>query len=178
MEEQKNNQKVENLNKALESVIPAQPAKVEKKRVTKPRKKAVVKQQIITTKSRRKVAIARARLTKGDGSIMINHLLVEHVKPVELQEIILEPVKFSKATKEIANASTIKINVSGGGVSSQAYAARGAIAKAIVKAANNDSIKDAFMKYDRMLLVDDVRQVEPKKFLGTKARARFQKSYR
>ena len=34
------------------------------------------------------------------------------------------------------------------------------------------------MRYDRIMLVDDPRRVEPKKFKGPKARARFQKSYR
>jgi ribosomal protein S9 len=34
------------------------------------------------------------------------------------------------------------------------------------------------MHYDRFMIVDDSRRVEPKKFKGPKARARFQKSYR
>ena len=39
-------------------------------------------------------------------------------------------------------------------------------------------IKEAFMTYDRSLLVADPRRCEPKKFGGRSARSRFQKSYR
>ena len=39
-------------------------------------------------------------------------------------------------------------------------------------------LKKEMIAYDRFLLIDDIRQVEPKKFKGRKARARFQKSYR
>ena len=39
-------------------------------------------------------------------------------------------------------------------------------------------LRDAFMEFDRSLLVDDVRQSESKKWGGPGARARYQKSYR
>ena len=81
-------------------------------------------------------------------------------------------------TQEIAAGSDISINVHGGGSSGQAQAARSALAKVISKAAGSDVVKKMYMDYDRTMLVDDVRQVEPKKFKGPKARARFQKSYR
>ncbi|MCL5239044.1 MAG: 30S ribosomal protein S9, partial [Candidatus Marsarchaeota archaeon] len=81
-------------------------------------------------------------------------------------------------TKDIAAKSNISINVYGGGFSGQAQAARSVLAKVIAKAASSDVIKKMYMDYDRTLLVDDVRQVEPKKYKGPKARARFQKSYR
>ncbi|MDE1825149.1 MAG: 30S ribosomal protein S9 [Candidatus Micrarchaeota archaeon] len=129
-------------------------------------------------KSRRKMAIARARLTKGNGRITINNVNINLFKPKEVRELILEPVNFSSSTRDIANSSDIKVNVYGGGRSGQAQASRTAIAKAIASASGSDIIKNAYLKYDRTLVVDDVRQVEPKKFLGTKARARFQKSYR
>jgi small subunit ribosomal protein S9 len=70
------------------------------------------------------------------------------------------------------------IYVNGGGSSGQAQAARSALAKVIAKASGTDAVKKLYMEYDRTMLVDDVRQVEPKKFKGPKARARFQKSYR
>jgi small subunit ribosomal protein S9 len=92
--------------------------------------------------------------------------------------MILEPVNISSITKEIASKSDISINVNGGGSSGQAQAARSALAKVITKAASSDVVRKMYMDYDRNLLVDDVRQVEPKKYKGPKARARFQKSYR
>jgi len=38
--------------------------------------------------------------------------------------------------------------------------------------------QDVLLSYDRTLLVADPRRMEPKKFGGRGARARFQKSYR
>ena len=60
----------------------------------------------------------------------------------------------------------------------QAQAARSAIAKGIVKFTGDEGLKNLYLMEDRYLLVDDARRVEPKKFKGPKARARFQKSYR
>jgi small subunit ribosomal protein S16e len=77
------------------------------------------------------------------------------------------------------------VRVSGGGYTSQVYAIRQAIAKAIVayyqkyvdEYAKNQ-IKQTLAQYDRTLLVADNRRMEPKKFGGPGARARYQKSYR
>jgi small subunit ribosomal protein S16e len=77
------------------------------------------------------------------------------------------------------------VRVSGGGHTSQIYAIRQAIAKAIVayyqkfvdEYAKNQ-IKQTLAQYDRTLLVADNRRMEPKKFGGPGARARYQKSYR
>jgi small subunit ribosomal protein S16e len=77
------------------------------------------------------------------------------------------------------------VRVSGGGYTSQVYAIRQAIAKAIVayyqkyvdEYAKNQ-IKQTLVQYDRTLLVADNRRMEPKKFGGPGARARYQKSYR
>jgi small subunit ribosomal protein S16e len=79
----------------------------------------------------------------------------------------------------------IRVRVSGGGHTSQVYAIRQAIAKAIVAfyqkfvdEASKKEIKDLLLSYDRTLLVADPRRCEPKKFGGAGARARYQKSYR
>ena len=79
----------------------------------------------------------------------------------------------------------LRIRVKGGGHVSQMYAVRQAIAKAIVayyqKCVDEQSkkeLKDALLAYARPLLVADPRRMEPKKFGGRGARARFQKSYR
>ncbi|MGI0141254.1 MAG: 30S ribosomal protein S9 [Candidatus Micrarchaeales archaeon] len=167
---------LENLNKEISAVVQVKEEK--KVVVVKQRKRTAPKQKMVLVKARRKMAIARARLTKGAGRVTINNIGIGLFKPKEVRELILEPINFSPLTREIANNSDIKINVYGGGLSGQAQACRTAIAKAMVAASPSDAIKSAYMKYDRTLLVDDVRQVEPKKFLGTKARARFQKSYR
>jgi small subunit ribosomal protein S9 len=168
------NQNLEKLNKELGALAPQAE---EKRRSAKPKKKAP-KQKVIITKSKRKEAVARARLTKGNGKIKINGVDVNLIKPKELRELILEPVNFSNITKEIAESSDIIVNVKGGGASGQAQAARNAIAKAIAAASSSEIVRKAYMRYDRALLIDDARRVEPKKFLGPKARARFQTSYR
>jgi small subunit ribosomal protein S16e len=79
----------------------------------------------------------------------------------------------------------IRVRVTGGGQTSQVYAIRQAIAKAIVayyqKFVDEESkneLKKALIAYDRTLLVADPRRSEPKKFGGPGARARYQKSYR
>ena len=53
-----------------------------------------------------------------------------------------------------------------------------AIARALVEFANDPLLKEKMIARDRFLLAEDFRRVEPKKYLGPKARARFQKSYR
>ena len=61
---------------------------------------------------------------------------------------------------------------------SQAVAARASIAKALVGYLKDEKLKKKFIAYDRMLLVDDSRRVEPKKPLGPKARKKKQHSKR
>jgi small subunit ribosomal protein S16e len=95
------------------------------------------------------------------------------------------------------------VRCKGGGSTSQIYAIRQAIAKAIVAyyqkcrpllffsdciftflilvvvdEASKRELKDILVAYDRTLLVADSRRTEPKKFGGPGARARYQKSYR
>ncbi len=163
------------LNEAAGSPVVEKKAAAPKKKVSK---KSAAAKKLNVTKGRRKMAIARAVLRKGSGRITINKVNVNVIQPEEIRELILEPVKFSSATREIASSSDILVNVYGGGKTGQAQAARTAIAQAIAAAAPSDSVGKEYMKFDRTLMVSDVRQVEPKKFKGPKARARFQKSYR
>lgn len=73
----------------------------------------------------------------------------------------------------------------GGGSVAQVYAIRQAVAKSLVAfyqkfvdEASKNEIKNILVQYDRTLLVADPRRMEPKKFGGPGARARYQKSYR
>ena len=73
----------------------------------------------------------------------------------------------------------ISVKANGGGSSGQAQASRTAVARALLEAhGGNDAIRQQMLSFDRSLLVEDPRRVEPKKFKGPKARARFTKSYR
>lgn len=91
------------------------------------------------------------------------------------QILVLKPAAFANVD--------IRVRVSGGGHTSQVYAIRQAIGKAIVAytakyedAAQALELKKALVSYDRTLLVADPRRCEPKKFGGPGARARYQKS--
>ena len=73
----------------------------------------------------------------------------------------------------------IDIDVTGGGISSQAEASRLAIAKAMVEYGKGEKLKEIFLGYDRNLLVADVRRKEAAKpNRHGQARAKVQKSYR
>lgn len=174
----------EDLDKELASLsqekAPAAVKGVKKATAAKPRKKAgAAKVKIVTSKGKRKEAIARASLRPGTGRLVINKVNISFVKPKELRDLITEPIGLTSVAKEIANSSDISVRIKGGGQSGQAQAARTAIANAILKASgSNETLRKAYMDYDRTILIDDYRRVEPKKFKGPKARARFQKSYR
>ena len=72
----------------------------------------------------------------------------------------------------------ISLNVKGGGSACQVEAGRLAIAKAMVKFTKNKDLKDAFLEYDRNLLVADTRRKEACKPGNSKARSMRQTSFR
>ena len=89
---------------------------------------------------------------------------------------MLEPVRI--AAEELRDDVDVEVSIEGGGVMGQADAARTAIARGLVQHTNDAELRDAYMEFDRSLLVNDVRQSESKKWGGPGARARYQKSYR
>jgi small subunit ribosomal protein S9 len=132
----------------------------------------------VLSKSKRKSAVARASARPGSGRVTINGFDINTVEPLEHRRLMLEPASVSPDARAVFSGMDIKVSVYGGGTSSQAQAVRGAIAKSIVSFSGSESIKREYLNYDRFMVVDDARRVEPKKFKGPKARARFQKSYR
>ncbi len=133
------------------------------------------KKQVINTKAKKKRAVARATIHyPGSGSVRINgYSLDAYTQNKYLRMIIEEPLVLAG---DLAGKVDIYVNVHGGGFMGQAVAVRGAIAKGLAQL--NEDLRDVYMQYDRTLLVDDVRRVEPKKPLGRKARAKKQTSYR
>jgi small subunit ribosomal protein S9 len=79
---------------------------------------------------------------------------------------------------EVASQADISVNVMGGGQMGQAQACRTAIARALVGFSGSEELKRKIVERDRFMFAEDSRRVEPKKYKGPKARARFQKSYR
>ncbi|MBU1197673.1 30S ribosomal protein S9 [Candidatus Micrarchaeota archaeon] len=141
--------------------------------MTDEEKKKRKKKKSLVTRGKRKEAIARASIQPGSGKIYINGLLLTAHDSPFMREVVSEPLQFIDHPD-----FDVHVNVRGGGFSGQAQAARTAVARAIVQYSKNDSLREQFMTYDRSLLVEDPRRVEPKKFKGPKARARFTKSYR
>jgi len=166
--------KVEKPSEELEVKVEQQQVKKQKVRKQKSTK---VLTNVIFTKSKRKRSVARASAVLGTGVIRVNSKLIDTITPPELRSEMLKSIFLSDVTKEIAKNLNIKINVYGGGVSSQAQAIAGAIAR-IIAEKGGESVRDMLMDYDKRLITDDSRRVEPKKFLGPKARTRFQTSYR
>lgn len=129
----------------------------------------------IVTRGKRKEAIARATVKPGLGRYLVNNVAVSTFSSPLLRYVYLEPLQFFPD----ADKFDLSVTVTGGGASGQAQAARTAVARGLLEAhGENDSIKQQMLAFDRSLLVEDPRRVEPKKFKGPKARARFTKSYR
>ncbi len=127
----------------------------------------------IIARGKRKEAVARAYVQKGTGRVFVNKVALNSVNNKLITELVSEPFKF------IDNSQfDIFVNMKGGGTSGQAQAARTAIARALIEASKDKEAREKMNEYDWSLLVEDTRRVEPKKFKGPKARARFTKSYR
>ncbi|WP_435332673.1 30S ribosomal protein S9 [Haloarchaeobius sp. TZWWS8] len=130
---------------------------------------------VTNTSGKKKTAIARATVKDGKGRVRINSKPVELVDPETSRLKMLEPFRI---VDDVRDGIDIDVRVSGGGISGQADAVRTAIARGIVQHTGDAELRDAYMEFDRSLLVNDVRQSEPKKWGGPGARARYQKSYR
>ncbi|CAL5995751.1 Ribosomal_protein S16 [Hexamita inflata] len=132
------------------------------------------------TIGKRKTSVAVAKFSKGTGDIRLNGVPIELVRPELLKSKVLEPL-FVAGLENYKNMN-IQLSAMGGGYIAQLYAIRQAIAKAIIANTHDDvqkeTLRKAFVKYDRHLIVADTRRCEEKKFGGRGARARRQKSYR
>jgi small subunit ribosomal protein S9 len=131
--------------------------------------------KIINTSGKGKKAIARATMKTGKGRVRINSV------PLEIYGTDLVRMKISEPLLLVPHAIEgvdVAIDVQGGGMMGQAEAIRTALARSILKWSNDPQIKDAYLAYDRTLLVNDSRQKESKKPHGRGARKKFQKSYR
>lgn len=146
-------------------------APVEKK-ARKRRTKATV------ARGKRKEAIARATVTEGAGRVTVNRIALDAMSHPLLRQVVREPILFANSEGLDTATFDIDVTVYGGGIGGQAQAARTAIARALVNHSGNEALRTKMLAYDRSLLVEDPRRVEPKKFKGPKARARFTKSYR
>ena len=117
----------------------------------------------IETVGRRKTAIARVRVTKGTGEVVVNNKSLEnYFSLVRLRRAAIEPLTSLKLEDQF----NVSVKVLGGGINAQADAIRHGIARAIVKS------NEEWKKRLRVMgfLTRDSRMVERKKYGLKKAR--------
>lgn len=120
---------------------------------------------------RRKTAVARVRLRRGTGRIIVNGREANEYFPVErLQNAIRAPLRAVKAVNRFDIFATIR----GGGIAAQAGAMLLGIARALIKLDREFHPK---LK-EEGFLTRDSREKERKKYGRRRARARFQFSKR
>jgi small subunit ribosomal protein S9 len=124
-----------------------------------------------TAVGRRKEAVTRVFLNRGEGKITINNKDYKDYFPlVYLQNQVEQPFK----TIDAADKFDIKINATGGGLKGQAEAAKLGIARALLVV--DPELRPALKAAG--LLKRDPRSVERKKPGKKKARKSFQFSKR
>ena len=120
---------------------------------------------------RRKSAVTRVFLTKGDGKIIIND---KDYKVYFALAYLQNQVELPMRTIESSDKFDVKINAAGGGVKGQAEAAKLGIARALLEV--NPEFRPSLKAAG--LLMRDPRSVERKKPGRKKARKSFQFSKR
>ncbi|KAJ9454431.1 40S ribosomal protein S16 [Diplonema papillatum] len=137
----------------------------------------------VQTYGKKKHAIAVVTCQAGKGMIRVNGVPLNNVQPVGLRLKLQEPILLAGASK--FRGVDMRIRVRGGGHTSQIFAIRQAMAKSLVAyyqkyvdEPTKMEIKNAYLGFDRTLLIADPRRAEAKKFGGSGARSRYAKSYR
>jgi small subunit ribosomal protein S9 len=127
--------------------------------------------QSIASTGKRKTAVARVRLSAGDGKIVVNRRTLDDYfgRPTS-RMIVNQPLELTntKGTFDVA------VNVNGGGLAAQASAIRHGITRALIEA--NPDHRPALKKAG--YVTRDPREVERKKYGRHKARKRPQYSKR
>ena len=130
----------------------------------------------LVVSGKRKTAVAKATIEDGAGVVTFNRKPLSMLSSLQQLEIS-EPLVIAKDVLGDLKFD-IALNVTGGGIACQVEAGRLAIAKAIVAFTKSDDLKNAFLAYDRNLLVADTRRKEACKPGDSKARANRQTSFR
>lgn len=120
---------------------------------------------------RRKTSVARVKLKPGTGNIIVNRRPFEEYFPSEvLRAEVRQPLVFT----ETAGKFDIMVNARGGGIHSQAGAARLGISRALILF--DPELRPRLRQSD--FLTRDPRAKERKKYGQKGARKRFQFSKR
>ena len=105
----------------------------------------------------------------------MNDYALDNITPELARMKIQEPLLVAG---ERAKNVDVRVTVNGGGVMSQAEAARISIARGLASWTKSSELRKTFQAFDRVMLAGDQRTSEPKKFGGPGPRRRKQKSYR
>ena len=132
----------------------------------------MAEEKLIYATGRRKTSVAVAKLTKGNGKVIVNGktLSAYFGNRPNLEMMIFRPLAL---TDNQANFD-VRVKAVGGGISSQSGAIRHGIARALLKV--NEEYKTVLRAEG--LLTSDARVKERKKYGRKRARKRFQFSKR
>ena len=120
---------------------------------------------------RRKTAVARVRVRKGGGQIVVNNREFDNYFPVERHRLLIEaPLKATGMYGQV----DVWVRVTGGGINGQA----GAVILAVARAIQALHPEQHGALSDGGFLTRDDRMVERKKYGHRKARRSFQFSKR
>jgi small subunit ribosomal protein S9 len=120
---------------------------------------------------RRKRAVARVKISLGQGVILINKKPAEeYFGRQSLLQIIRQPLEVTQTGSRF----DVTVKAEGGGIAGQAGAVRHGIARALIEM--DESLRPALKKSG--LLTRDPREKESKKYGRKRARKRFQFSKR
>ncbi len=126
---------------------------------------------VIWATGKRKTAVARVRLSRGDGAVMINGRTLDTYFGRETSRmIVFQPFDVTGSRGQFS----VQVNVRGGGVAAQAVAIRHGITRALM--ATNSDLRPPLKKAG--FVTRDPRKVERKKYGRHKARKRPQYSKR
>lgn len=130
----------------------------------------------VISSGKRKRAVARAVLVEGSGKVTLNKVNYEHLDLLDKLKI-QEPLKIAEHILGKINFNA-QITIHGGGSKGQIEAARLALSKGIISFSGSEKLREAYLEYDRSMVVADVRRKEAYKPGDSKARSKRQKSFR
>jgi small subunit ribosomal protein S9 len=120
---------------------------------------------------RRKRAVARVRVTLGQGVITINKRSIDDYFPrAVLQQVVRQPLEVTQSGSRF----DVNVTCEGGGPAGQAGAVRHGIARALLEL--DEALREPLRRNG--LLTRDPREKESKKYGRKRARKRFQFSKR
>ncbi len=125
----------------------------------------------VNATGRRKTAVARVRLSFGNGNVCVNGKQMQDYSP---REVLCIRVAGAFEAANVEGRYDVNAKIHGGGVAGQADALRHGIARALEKI--DENLRPPLKK--KGMLTRDARKKERKKYGQKGARARYQFSKR